>query len=211
MLQVYLHRAVYESVAAELCSGNPPRRTITPRFAIHDPMLEQLLLAVATALREPTPPATLYIDTLAQMMAAHLASASTARFDSAAPSKPAPKPAPHLQRLADYIEAHLDEDLSLDRLGAEAVLSPLYLIRAFKAAFGESPHQYVMARRIERAKTLLRATDTPVADIALACGFSSQSHLCNRFQRVVGTTPVAYRRVHSTVRVSMPGKVPTKM
>ncbi|HEX4277414.1 MAG TPA: helix-turn-helix transcriptional regulator, partial [Bryobacteraceae bacterium] len=59
---------------------------------------------------------------------------------------------------------------------------------------GQSPHQYVLTRRIERARELLRNTDLPVVDVALAAGFSSQSHLAHWFLRQVGISPAAYRR-----------------
>jgi AraC family transcriptional regulator len=79
-------------------------------------------------------------------------------------------------------------------MAAEVHVSPLYLARAFKTAVGQSPHQYVLRRRLERAKELLRNTDRPIVDVALSAGFSSQSHLSNWFLRDVGVSPAAYRR-----------------
>ena len=79
-------------------------------------------------------------------------------------------------------------------MAQEIGISPLYLPRAFKAAIGQSPHQYVLARRIEHARGLLRDTDLPIVDVALSSGFSSQSHLSNWFVRMVGVSPAAYRR-----------------
>jgi AraC family transcriptional regulator len=76
----------------------------------------------------------------------------------------------------------------------EVDISPLYLARAFKAAIQQSPHQYVLSRRIEKAKELLRNTDLPIVDVALSVGFSSQSHLSHWFLRQVGVSPAAYRR-----------------
>jgi AraC family transcriptional regulator len=99
-----------------------------------------------------------------------------------------------MKRLVEFIEENLEGDLSLEAMAAEVLVSPLYLPRAFKAAVGQSPHQYVLGRRIERAKQLLRSTDSPVVDVALASGFSSQSHLANWFLRLVGVSPAAYRR-----------------
>ena len=99
-----------------------------------------------------------------------------------------------MRRLIDFIEEHLDGDLSLEAMAREVDISPLYLARAFKAAIHQSPHQYVLARRIERARELLRDTDLPIVDVALSSGFSSQSHLSNWFLRMVGISPAAYRR-----------------
>jgi AraC family transcriptional regulator len=81
-------------------------------------------------------------------------------------------------------------------MAAEVELSPLYLVRAFRAAVGQSPHQYVVSRRVEHARRLLSGTATPIADIALAAGFSSQSHLSNWFRRIVGVSPAVYRKQH---------------
>ena len=99
-----------------------------------------------------------------------------------------------MKRLIDYIEEHLDSNLSLDAMANELQISALYLPRVFKIAVGQSPHQYVLARRIERAKNLLRNTDSPIADVALSSCFSSQSHLSNWFLRLFGIPPAVYRR-----------------
>jgi AraC family transcriptional regulator len=99
-----------------------------------------------------------------------------------------------MRRLVNFIEENLDRDLSLGVMAAEAEISPLYLPRAFKVAIGQSPHRYVLQRRIQKASSLLMSTDTPIADIALAVGFSSQSHLSNWFLRLMGVTPAMYRR-----------------
>jgi AraC family transcriptional regulator len=99
-----------------------------------------------------------------------------------------------MRRLVDFIDENLDRDLSLQSMAAEAEISPLYLPHAFKVAVGHSPHQYVLQRRIQKARSLLTSTDSPIADIALAVGFSSQSHLSNWFRRLVGVSPASYRR-----------------
>jgi AraC family transcriptional regulator len=75
----------------------------------------------------------------------------------------------------------------------EIELSPFYLTRVFKAAIGTSPHQYVLERRVSRARQLLRDTAWPIAEVAVAVGFSSQSHLSTWFRRIVGVSPAAYR------------------
>ena len=98
-----------------------------------------------------------------------------------------------LRRVRDYIEAHLDEDLSLTVLAGEACLSPYHFSRSFKEAAGVGPQRYVIQRRLERAKTLLRRTNQPLALIALEAGFADQSHLASIFRREMGVTPGRYR------------------
>jgi AraC family transcriptional regulator len=194
ILQVYLRQSVYQVAVNEMYGCDAAEAEIVPRFAMIDPLLEQLAIATAAALREGTEDG-LYIDSITQMMAVHLARTHSSRSRSASLS-PAPPgiSGGKMRRLMEFIEANLDGDLTLEKMAADVGISPLYLPRAFKAAFGQSPHQYVLRRRIERAKELLRDTATPVVDVALASGFSSQSHLSNWFLRLVGVSPAAYRK-----------------
>ena len=194
ILQVYLRQSIYDSVVAEMYGCDPAAAELVPRFAMTDPLLEQLAVAIHTALRDGTAEDGLYIDSLAQMIAAHLARFHSTRSRPARIASPDGIPGWRMRRLIAYIEEHLDGNLTLEAMAAQVDVSPLYLARAFKAAIGQSPHQYVLARRLERAKELLRNTDTPIVDVALASGFSSQSHLSNWFVRLVGVSPALYRR-----------------
>lgn len=193
ILQAYVHRQLFENAAAEMYNLDPAKADITPRFAIFDPLLEQLALAVIAALRGGDRHDSLYVESLAQMIAVHM----VRMYSNCARPRGNHLPAIanwKMRRLREYIEEHLDGDLTLAALAREAGVSPLYLPRAFKNAFGQSPHQYVLARRIERAKDLLRNAELTVADVSAATGFSSQSHLSDWFARAVGITPAAYRR-----------------
>jgi AraC family transcriptional regulator len=98
-----------------------------------------------------------------------------------------------LQRVRDYVEAHLDEDLSLTILADIACLSPYHFSRSFKEAAGVGPQRYVIQRRLERAKRLLRQTHQPLALIAQEAGFADQSHLTSIFRREMGVTPGRFR------------------
>lgn len=101
---------------------------------------------------------------------------------------------PHArQRVLDYIDTHLPEDVSLPKLANVACLSDYYFMRAFKAEMGITAHQYVLQQRIYRAIRLLRATKIPLAQIALDCGFADQAHLAHTFARVCGYPPSALR------------------
>ncbi|WP_433767542.1 helix-turn-helix domain-containing protein [Pseudomonas putida] len=103
--------------------------------------------------------------------------------------------AAHQRRLlVEYIDSHLDTAISLGQLAALCALSEYHFARMFRESFGLPPHQYVLARRLNRARELLRATSQPLGEIALACGFSSASHFTNRFRQVLGGTPGEYRQ-----------------
>jgi AraC family transcriptional regulator len=98
-----------------------------------------------------------------------------------------------LQRVRDYVEEHLDGELSLTVLADIACLSPYHFSRSFKEAAGVGPQRYVIQRRVERAKRLMRQTHQPLALIALEAGFGDQSHFTIAFRREIGVTPGAFR------------------
>jgi len=103
------------------------------------------------------------------------------------------------RRLVELIEGQLGSDLSLTRLAEEIGLSTFHFARAFKATFGVTPHLYVQGRRLDAAARALRSEHgRPIADIALACGFSSQSHMTELMRRKMGTTPRGMRQWNSS-------------
>ena len=99
-----------------------------------------------------------------------------------------------VQAVCDYLKAHLDEPVSLDALASVANLSKYHLLRSFTRETGITPYSYLETLRIDRAKALLKAGETP-ANVALATGFWDQSHFSNTFKRQIGLTPGQYRRV----------------
>ena len=102
--------------------------------------------------------------------------------------------APSVRRqLAEYIEAHLDQPLSLGELALRCNLSEYHFARMFRASFGLPPHQYLLARRLQRACQMLRYGQQPLLQIALHCGFASASHFSNRFRQAFAATPGEYR------------------
>jgi AraC family transcriptional regulator len=103
-------------------------------------------------------------------------------------------PARGIARVVDHIEDGIDQDLRLPSLAAVAGMSVYHFARRFQETVGISPYSYVLVRRIERARALLRRRDERLIDIALACGFSSQSHLTTVFRQCLGVTPGEYRR-----------------
>ncbi|MCP1542684.1 AraC family transcriptional regulator [Methylorubrum extorquens] len=98
------------------------------------------------------------------------------------------------QRIAALIEAHLDEPLTLDRLATEARLSTFHFAKMFRVSFGMPPHRYLGARRIERAKQLLRGEPAGLAEVALACGYASQSHFTRVFKTATQMTPGEWKK-----------------
>ncbi|WP_036231184.1 helix-turn-helix transcriptional regulator [Marinobacterium jannaschii] len=111
--------------------------------------------------------------------------------------------APAVRRLlSEYIESHLDRALTLHSLASLAHLSEYHFARMFKVSFGEPPHQYVNRRRLVKASMLLQHAELSISEIALQCGFSSQSHFSHRFRQGMGITPGRYRRSKRETPVS---------
>jgi AraC-like DNA-binding protein len=100
----------------------------------------------------------------------------------------------HLLRARDLADARYAEPLTVADMARAATLSPAHFSREFKRAFGESPHQYLLTRRLERAATLLRVTDWSVAEVCFAVGAGSVGSFTTSFSRLFGCSPMAYRR-----------------
>jgi len=105
-------------------------------------------------------------------------------------------PARHLVRARDLVDAHYFEPISVADMARAARLSPAHFSRAFHDTFGESPHRYLLTRRLERAAALLRNTDRKVADICFMVGLGSVGSFTTSFRRMFGMTPTAYRAAH---------------
>jgi AraC-like DNA-binding protein len=102
----------------------------------------------------------------------------------------------HLLRAKDLADARYFEPLDVDDLAGAAGLSRAHFSREFRRAFGDSPHAYLLTRRLERAAALLRATDRSVAEICFAVGLRSVGSFTTSFTRTYGTSPTAYRAAH---------------
>ena len=120
--------------------------------------------------------------------------------------KPVP-PARHVLRAKDLIDARYREPLDVPALARAAHLSPAHFSREFRRAFGESPHQYLLTRRLERAAALLRGTDRSVADICFTVGLRSVGSFTTSFGRAYGVSPTAYRAAHPPAATRM--RIPT--
>ena len=105
-------------------------------------------------------------------------------------------PARHLLRAKDLVDARYREPLDVRALARAAHLSPAHFSREFRRAFGETPHQYLLTRRLERAAALLRNTDRTVADICVTVGLRSVGSFTTSFGRAFGRSPTAYRAAY---------------
>ena len=98
-----------------------------------------------------------------------------------------------LRHATRYIDRNLRDRLTLDEVAAEVDLNPQYFARTFKKAVGQPPHRYILEKRVERAKTLLKTTDLSLVEIASRVGIATQSHFTTVFRRATGMTPREFR------------------
>lgn len=99
-----------------------------------------------------------------------------------------------VRKVASFIETNLDGPIRSVNLASIVRLTPCHFSRAFRNSFGDSPIEYVIRRRIERAKGLMLSTDASLSEIAFTCGFADQAYLCRLFRRIVGESPGSWRR-----------------
>jgi AraC family transcriptional regulator len=102
------------------------------------------------------------------------------------------------RKVRDYIDRHIAGPVLVADLCALVQRSEAHFSRSFKRTFGESPHSFVVRRRVELAAQYMLATEASLSDIALGCGFTDQAHLCKHFRQSVGQTPAAWRRAHGS-------------
>jgi AraC family transcriptional regulator len=162
-----------------------------PQFAKSDPLLYQIGVALKSELETEHPSTPLYIDSLITALTAHLIRHYSTISLKLPTSTPGLSPY-QLERAIAYINADLTQELNLVELAAVAGISKFYFCRLFKQSMGTTPHQYVLQQRVERAKQLLKQHQNSIADVALQCGFTNQSHLNRHFKRLTGITPLAF-------------------
>jgi AraC family transcriptional regulator len=190
---IYLEPSLVARVAAESFEFDPTRAVVPPLDGLNVPEVRSSMLAVAAELRASDGCGPLMAESLATVLSVHLIRHITgphrlpALADGVLPSR-------KLRSVMEYIMENLEGSPTLGQMAAVANLSPYHFARRFKAATGLPPHQYVIARRIERAQQLLqRDGEVGLAEVALRVGFSHQSHFSFHFKRIVGVTPRQFR------------------
>ena len=192
-LHLHLDSDLLAHTAGEVADADPARLALTARAGFQDPLLTQIGLALWRELEQPTFAGKLYAQTAAQMLAVHLLRHYTSvGADLKVPTQGLTRR--QISQVTDFVLAHLNQDLPLTALAQQVGFSPYHFTRLFRQTTGESPHQFVLRQRIERAQRLLKDADMPLAQVALESGFASQSHLTQVFKRHVGLTPATYRK-----------------
>ncbi len=202
-LHVFLEPGLVARVAAQAFDLDPARLTVPPLDGLDLPHLRSVMGAVDAELTAGgAAGGRLAAESLANLLAVHLIR------HVLAPRRP-PRgrdgalPRARLRSVIEYIEEHLDASPSLEQIAGVAGLSPYHFARQFKTATGLPPHQYVIARRVERAKQVLQGGDDfSLAHVAAHAGFSDQSVFTHHFKRIVGVTPGQFRTPARKIRIT---------
>jgi AraC family transcriptional regulator len=185
-LLVDLSPALVRDVA---CDMGFDRRNLDlePRAQLRDVEIERIGFALKEELEAGEPNGRPYVEGLGLALAARLVSRCAVRRTTV--KRRLTLPAGRMRRVTEYIEAHLDEELSLGRIAEIAGLSLSHLKALFRTTAGVPVHQYIIGRRVERARRLLEQGDLPMSMVALEAGFSHQSHMARHMRRLLGVTP----------------------
>jgi AraC family transcriptional regulator len=175
---------------AEGMERYPDRVELRHQFQVREPRIEHIGWAMKAELDSGLPEERLYVEGLATAMTAHL----LRHYDVAVDTQPQGLSKRQQDRVIDYIDAHIDADLSLATLAAIAGIGTTHFQALFKQSLGMSVHQYVVRRRVEHARRSLLRGDRSIAEVALDAGFAHQSHLSRWMQRLLGVTPAALLR-----------------
>jgi AraC family transcriptional regulator len=165
-----------------------PAAELVPSIQVRDPQIERIAWILQAEHDDGYPGGQLFIDSLASALAARLLSR---QLRTAAPASSSRRALPErrLRDVLEYIEAHLDEDLTLAELAAVARFSVSHFKPLFKQAVGVPVHRYVVERRVERARLLVLEGGRTMADVAAETGFTHQSHMARCMRRVLGLSP----------------------
>jgi AraC family transcriptional regulator len=158
-----------------------------------DPRLGALAAAVNAEMIAGFPSGRVFLDSLEQAIAVALVNGHGVRRRPVKIYRGGLGSA-RLRRIKELVDAKLEDDLSLDEMAQSVGLSTAHFARMFRKSMGETPHQFVLRQRVERAKAMLRAADTRVLDVAVACGFKTQQHFAQVFRGVCGVSPTEYRQ-----------------
>jgi AraC family transcriptional regulator len=158
-----------------------------------DPRLSALVAAVNAERVAGFASGRLFLDSIEQALAVALVNTYAVRRPSQRIYRGGLTPI-RLRKVVELVHAEMDGDLRLEELADAAGLSITHFSQMFRESTGQSPHQFVLRRRIDRAKELLRAAKMRVLDVALACGFKSQQHFARVFRSVCGASPTEYRQ-----------------
>lgn len=194
-LHIYLPAEPISNSVLQEFDLDPAHIQLGYESGFQDPMIEQIARVFMSEMEQESAVSRLLVDSMQTALSVHLvkhySNAPARRTILTKTNGTLDKKRSH--RVEEYIVNHLDHNISLKDLANEACLSPFHFARSFKLTMGVSPHQYVLSRKLELAKSLIRKETFTFMQISLMTGFSNQAHFTRAFKRATGHTPGQYR------------------
>jgi AraC family transcriptional regulator len=190
-LLVELSRSFIADACYERCGSSAPR--LSSVAGRKDPILAHLAQVLALTLDSKSHASALFMEQLGVTIGTHLLD-QYGHAVSRSKQNPRRLSRVHEARAKDMLLARAQDNVSLEAIANACNLSRSYFIRAFRETTDRTPHQWLLERRIERARELLKHTDAPLSEIAMTCGFADQSHFTRTFSHLVGMPPGTWRR-----------------
>jgi AraC-like DNA-binding protein len=192
-LHVHIPRAAFEAIAAE-CNAVPiGDLDYTPGVGLVDPTIAGLGASILANARDGAVHNRLFVDHLILAVATHVATRYGGMVAMSRSARGGLAPW-QTRRAKEILAANLDGAVPLTEVARQCGLSVGHFSRSFRRSFGTTPHQWLVQRRLDAAKDLIRSCRMPLSNVALSCGFADQSHLTRVFTREVGASPAAWRR-----------------
>jgi len=193
MTTPHLQIGISDAALTAASDGADGEVELCPKRKFADQPLSGLVAAVLTEMLVDFPSGRLFLDSVEHAMAVALVN------DHAVRQRPVPAyrgglGAARLRKIKEFVHAKMEDDLSLDEMAQSVGLSTAHFARMFRKSTGETPHQFVLRLRVERAKAMLRASDARVFDVALACGFKTPQHFAQVFRDACRVSPTEYRQ-----------------
>lgn len=188
---VYLTDERLQACADEIAGGK--RVELLGRVGFDDPAAARILGLLSEEAAVEDASSRLFVEQAVDLLCTQLVRAHSS-FGALAPAPRRGLADWQIRRVTEYMRAHLDEDIGLNELAALVNLSRFHFCTAFRLATGRTPHEWLVALRVERAKQLLKDPNLRITDIALAVGYETPSAFAAAFRKVTGTTPTDFRR-----------------
>ncbi len=200
-LRLHLTPPLLAQLLDDLGYGDPAHIEMIETFNFRDPFIEQIGMALLHELRSGGLAGRLYAESLGQALGMYLLkNYASVSLRTGSPNRRLT--GQQMRLIASYITERLDEDISTPEIAHYIGISPSYFTRLFKEATGVAPYQYLIARRVERARELLTLFNMTVAEAARQVGFYDQSHLIRHFKRIYGISPASLSRFAPNVQLN---------
>jgi AraC family transcriptional regulator len=184
---------ISDAVLTAARDGIGPEVELRPMIKMVDARVAALVTAVNAERVAGFPSGRLFLDSVEQALGVALVDGYAVRHRSVRTYRGGLGPA-RLRRIKELVHAKMEDELTLHDMAQSVGLSTAHFSQLFRQSTGESPHQFVLRHRVERAQELLRAAEARVLDVAVACGFKTQQHFARVFRRMYGASPTEYRQ-----------------